>query len=119
MGIEQILSSLPAVLIPIALVVYYTNQNNIKWMQERKEIIEALAAERDEWNDWQRATTERFFAQQEARFVAWERVAIRLEAMTETIRTEHHATRSRIQELMSRYESIAIPKQPRTGTADD
>lgn len=114
MGLEQILPNLPAVLIPIVLVVYYTNQNNAKWMQERKEIIEALAAERKQWDEWQRATIERFFAQQEARFAVQERIAVALEGL----KTELHNTRNRIQELLNRYESTGSPKEPRGG-ADD
>lgn len=106
MGLDQILANLPAVLIPIALVVYYTNQNNIRWMQERKEIVTALAEERREWLEWQKSTIERLFAQQETRFAVQERIAILLEG----IKNELHATKGEIQKLMNRYQFIA-PKR--------
>lgn len=114
MDFTQIASNLPAVLIPIALIVYYTNQNNIKWMADRTELLKAIMAERKEWVDWQAATIERQFDQQERRLAIQERVAIVLESL----KAEMHATRGKIQEVLSRYELIAPPKD-RSGGSDD
>lgn len=112
MGLEQILSNLPVVLIPIALVVYYTNQNNIKWMAERKELIEALMLERKQLIDWQSATIAQLFQQQERRHEIQERMSLAIEA----VKTELHHLRGKIQEVMGRYELIATPKR---GKDDD
>lgn len=100
MELSQLFDNLPVVLIPIALVVYYSNQNNIRWMAERKEIIDALLAEQEERQAWERTTIDRQFQQQEARFAVQERVALALE----NLKTELHALRGTIQTLMNKYE---------------
>lgn len=117
-----LLANLPIQLIPLAIFAYVFNLAYIRWMAERREIIEALAADREEiiaslaadrkelfisfaaerkeWLATQAATIERQFTLQE-----------RLSTALESLRSESHAFRNRVQEVLGRYEIIATPKK--------
>lgn len=60
MDLTQILNSLPAALIPIALVLYFTDQNTKKWATEKTEIALAILVERKEFLDTQQRLVERY-----------------------------------------------------------
>lgn len=60
MDISQLLSAIPAALAPIALVLYFNNQNTQKWMDERREIALAILTERKEFVTTQQHLLERY-----------------------------------------------------------
>lgn len=95
MEFYQFLGGLPAALIPVVLVIYYSNQNTLKWMAERKEIAEAVLAERKEWLAERRDILER-------QFNLGERLATEMAAT----RSENHAMRGKLTEFMVRLENF-------------
>lgn len=116
--------NLPAQLIPLAIFAYVFNLSYIRWMAERREIIEALAADREEiiaslaadrrelvgsfvaerkeWQTSQAATIERQFNLQD-----------RIATALSELKSESHAFRNKVQEVLTRYELIATPKSSR------
>lgn len=95
MDLTAILNSLPAALIPIALVLYFTNENTKKWATEKTEIALAILTERKEWMQERRETIDRQFALQD-------RLATELSA----VKAENMNLRSTAQELINRVEIL-------------
>lgn len=100
----EIIQNLPVVMIPFAILAFFYYQSNLKWMQERREIAEAILAERKEIVAGRDAMLNRIFESQERRGERDERMATAIERST----AEDHALRGRLQEHMLKEESFRI-----------
>lgn len=97
MDFTQFLGAIPAALIPVALVLYFTDQNTKNWMNERKELALAILNERKEWLAERKDTIERQFAMQEKTVLAIAEMS-----------KEDHAQRNVLQENTARLESLSL-----------
>lgn len=97
MDFSTLLGSLPAALVPVALVLYFSDQNNKKWMQERQEVALAILAERKEWAIERTSILERQFSIQD-------------KTITEITasKAEDHTLRNTVQQLITRIESLTL-----------
>jgi hypothetical protein len=93
----QFLGAIPAALIPVALVLYFSDQNTKNWMNERKETVLAILTERKEWAEERKAILERQFLLQD-----------RTVTEIANAKAENHALRNVIQENTSRLESLSL-----------
>lgn len=91
------LGAIPAALIPAAIIFYFQNLNNIRWMEERKQIAEAVLAERKERNAWQESVIERQFAKQD-----------RTTEVMSDIRNEIHATKNNMTVLTLKIDNVLL-----------
>jgi hypothetical protein len=95
--LPQLLGALPAALIPVALVLYFSDQNTKTWMAERKETVLAILNERKEWAQERKDILERQFAMQE-----------RTVNEIASAKAENHALRNVMQQMVARIESLAL-----------
>lgn len=107
---SQLLGSVPAALIPVALVLYFSDQNTKKWMEERREIVLAILTERKEWLQERKDTIERQFAMQD-----------RTVTEMASTRAENHALRNALQANTTRIEAMDLRIQAfgKRGSASD
>jgi hypothetical protein len=78
----QFLGAIPAALIPVALVLYFSDQNTKSWMTERKELAIAILAERKEFVTTQENLVDRY----DARLVASVEAASKMAAELHNLR---------------------------------
>ena len=106
----QFLGAIPAALIPVALVLYFGDQNTKNWMNERRETVLAILTERKEWAQERREILDRQFGMQDR-------------TITEiaNAKGENHALRNLLQQLTTRIESLALHIQAlnRGGSTND
>jgi hypothetical protein len=82
----------PGVAVGVVCLFFY-NQLTLKYLEERREMLQTLATERKEWNDALQRMIDRYDARSQATIVAMEKMA-----------AEMHALRGRLQEFMSNVE---------------
>lgn len=104
MELGEILGGLPTTLVLPALLLWLWNQATLKWMAERKELAEAIAAERKEWLQERRDMLERQFTLDE-----------RLVTELAQTRGENHAMRGELTKFILRLEGYFTG---RTGKTD-
>lgn len=100
MDLTAILNSLPAALIPIALVLYFTDQNTKKWAAEKTEIALAILVERKEFLDTQQRLVERY----DVRLIA------AVEVMSKMV-SEMHNLRGTVTEFILRLDNTRRAKE--------
>jgi len=93
----EFIRQLPVVMIPFAILAWFHYQSNLKWMQERREIAEAILAERKEWLQERRDALERQFGLNE-----------RLVTELSNARGENHAMRGRLQEHLLKQDGFMM-----------
>jgi hypothetical protein len=93
----QFLGAIPAALIPVALVLYFSDQNTKSWMTERRETVLAILTERKEWAEERRVILDRQFAMQE-----------RTVNEVAGTKAENHALRNALQDNTNRLESLSL-----------
>ena len=111
----ELIQNLPVVMIPFAILAFFYYQSNLKWMQERREIAEAILVERKELAD--AVLTDRreiiherdqmlirSFAAQDKQSERYDRLATAVEKST----GEDHALRNRLSEHLLKDESFRI-----------
>lgn len=110
MDFTQFLGAIPTALIPVALVLYFSDQNTKNWMNERKEIVLAILTERKEWLQERKDTIERQFAMQE-------RTVLEIAGM----KAEDHAQRNELQQIKNEVGAVKLLVQERNkgGSAND
>lgn len=96
------MGSIPAALIPVALVLFFSDQNTKKWMEERKEIALAILQERKEWLQERKDTIDRQFALQD-----------RISGELSGLKSETSSLRPLLQDLLSRVNLLSSLK-PKT-----
>ena len=100
MDFTQFLGAIPAALIPVALVLYFSDQNTKNWMNERKELALAILTERKEWLVGSKDTTERLFTMQEKTVLG-----------IAEMKAEDHAQRNVLQQLTNKVEALNLQIQ--------
>lgn len=100
MDLTTILNSLPAALIPIALVLYFTDQNTKKWATEKTDIALAILVERKEFLDTQQRLVERY----DIRLIA------AVEVMSKIV-SEMYNLKGTVTEFMSRLDNTRRAKE--------
>lgn len=100
MDFTQFLGQIPAALIPVALVLFFSDQNTKKWMEERRELALAILNERREWLMDRKDTIDRQFTIQEKTVLA-----------IADMRTEDHAQRGVLQQLTNQVEGVKLQMQ--------
>lgn len=93
----QFLGAIPAALIPVALVLYFSDQNTKNWMNERREITLAILNERKEWLAERKDTIERQFSIQE-------KTVLEIAGM----KAEDHAQRGVLQQLANEVGAMKL-----------
>lgn len=103
----QFLGAIPAALIPVALVLYFSDQNTKNWMNERKEITLAILTERKEWLAERKDVLERQFLMQKETIteIAGTKVEIA------NFKAEDHAVRNVLQQLTNQVEGVKLQVQ--------
>ena len=105
----QAIAGLPTGVAIAAIAMFFYNQTTVKYLDERKEWLISLAAERKEWNDVMERLTDRYDM----------RLAAAIEAMT-AIRDQMHALRGDIQKVFVSLEARLATLESRTrGTPGD
>lgn len=97
----EFLQNLPVVMIPFAILAWLYNQNNLRWMQERKELAEAILVERKQVISERDGLMNRLFAMEDRRAEREERM---IAEMTKD-RAENHAMRGKLTEFILRLEN--------------
>ena len=95
MEYAELLRQLPAALIPFAIVFYFYQQLSIRVLQERKELAEAIKAERKEWLEERKIMLERQFSLDE-----------RMVTELSNTRGENHAGRGRLTEFILKVDGF-------------
>jgi len=95
-----LLEVIPAALIPVALVLYFSDQNTKSWMNERKEIVLAILTERKEWLAERKDTIDRQFSIQEKTVLA-----------IAEMKAEDHAQRNELQQVKNEVGALKLQVQ--------
>jgi hypothetical protein len=102
--VPEFIQNLPVVMIPFAILAWFHYQSNIKWMQERREIANAILEDRKEIIQQRDNMLARQFAIEDRQIALGEQRV----AEQERTRGENHAMRGKLQEHMLRQDGFMM-----------